>query len=182
MVDDPWQVAAGDLIVTRIPTPRIQALRLRGFDSQILRTLDRALAIELPRDPNRAVGTSMRAIALAPGEWLIVGGTVHNDVLLAATVDAAVAHVADIGEGRVVYAVSGRRSRDLIAKACPIDLHPRAFGSGRAAQSVLAQVSVLIDQPSDEAVFHIYADASYAYHLNLWFADAVLEFRTQDTD
>ena len=92
------------------------------------------------------------------------------------------AHVADLDEGRVVYVVAGQRARDLMAKGCTIDLHPRAFGAGRCAQSALAQVFVLIDQPNDEPVFHIYADASYAQHLDLWFADAVLEFRTQDTD
>ena len=105
-----------------------------------------------------------------------------SGTLLTAAADARVAHVADIGEGRVRYAVDGPRARDLIAKACPIDLHPRAFGPGRTAQSVFAQVFVMIDQPTDEPHFHIYADVSYAQHLDMWFADALLEFRNQDAD
>jgi sarcosine oxidase subunit gamma len=56
------------------------------------------------------------------------------------------------------------------------------FRCGGAAQSALAQVFVVVDRPSDEDVFHIYADASYARHLDLWFADATLEFRTGDAD
>lgn len=182
MVDDPWRVGAHDVTVTRTATPAMLVLRLRGFDDAVLAELDQCLSIELPRKPNTASGADPRAIGLAPGEWMIVGSTVPGDAVLATAAGASVAHVADLGEGRVRYAVAGPRARDLIAKACPIDLHPRAFWPGRAAQSVLAQVFVLIDQPSDESVFHIYADASYAQHLDLWFADAVLEFHTQDTD
>ena len=182
MVDEPWQVAAHDVTVARIPTPALQLLRLRGFDDVVLSALDRCLSIELPRVPNHAAGTDPRAVALAPGEWMISGSRVPDATLLAAAAGARVAHVADLGEGRVVYSVAGPRARDLVAKGCTIDLHPRIFGLGRVAQSALAQVFVVIDQPSEEAVFHIFADASYAQHLDLWFADAVLEFQTQDTD
>lgn len=184
MVDYPWRVASHDVTVARMPMPTLQLLRLRGFDDAVLEALDRSLSIKLPRMPNSAVGTELRAIGLAPGEWMIVDGTIPGGTLVA-TAEAAgarVAHVADLGEGRVIYAVTGPRGRDLIAKGCTIDLHPRVFGAGRAAQSALAQVFVVIDQPSDEPVFHIYADASYAQHLDLWFADAMLEFRPQDTD
>ncbi|KQM54471.1 hypothetical protein ASE69_18405 [Sphingomonas sp. Leaf208] len=182
MVDDPWRVAAQNVTVARISTPALHLLRLRGFDDAVLGALDRCLSTELPRVPNHAVGTDPRAIAIAPGEWMLVGSVVPSAALLAAASGARVAHVADLGEGRVVYAVAGPRARDLVAKGCTIDLHPRVFGPSRAAQSALAQVFVVIDQPSEEAVFHIYADASYVQHLDLWFADAVLEFQTQDTD
>ena len=157
-------------------------LRLRGFDDSVLAALDRCLAVDLPRKPNDAAGADPRAIGLAPGEWMIVGGGVPSEALLAAAAGARIAHVADLGEGRVCYAIAGPRARDLIAKGCTIDLHPRAFGSSRAVQSALAQVFVLIDRPSDEPVFHIYAEVSYAQHLDLWFADAVLEFHSQDAD
>lgn len=182
MVDDPWQVDGDGVRVTRIPTPAIQLLRLRGYDDAVLDALDGSLSVALPRVPNHAAGADPRVIGLAPGEWMLVGGAITDDLLLAAAAGAIIAHVADIGEGRVVYAVAGPRARDLIAKGCPIDLHSRAFGAGRSAQSVLAQVFVVIDQPSNDAVFHLYADASYARHLELWFGDAVLEFRIEDMD
>ena len=182
MAEYAWQIVGHDVSVSRLSPPTIQMLRLRGFDDDVLDALDRSLLLGLPREASYAVGTVPRAIGLAPGEWMIVGGTITDNALVTVAADAAVAHVADIGEGRVVYAVVGRRARDLIAKGCTIDLHPRAFGAGRCAQSALAQVFVIIDQPSDDAVFHIYAEASYAQHLELWFADAILEFRSDDPD
>lgn len=181
MVDDPWQVDSQGVRVTRMPTSPIRLLRLRGYDDAVLDALDRSLSVALPRAPNHAAGADPRVIGLAPGEWMIVGGAISDDLLLSAAAGAIIAHVANVGEGRVAYAVAGPRARDLIAKGCPIDLHPRAFAAGRSAQSVLAQVFVVIDQPSNDAVFHLYAEASYARYLELWFADAVLEFRTEDT-
>ena len=182
MFDNPWRIAGHDVTVTHLATPTIQMLRLRGFDDKVLGALDRCLSIVLPRTPNHAAGTRPRAIGLAPGEWMIVGSAIADDALLIAATGATAAHVANLGEGRIVYTVAGPRARDLIAKGCTIDLHPRTFGSGRSAQSALAQVFVVIDQPYDDPVFHIYADASYTQHLDLWFADAIVEFSPQELD
>ena len=100
---------------------------------------------------------------------------------MTAAADAAVAHVADVSDGRVVYRLEGRAAPTLVSKGCTLDLHPRAFGGrDRCALSVLAQVPILIDQIADDPIYHVYADASYAHHLDLWFEDAAIEFRGED--
>lgn len=182
MADVRWSGEAPDVMVSRIATPAIRIVRLRGYDQGVLDALRQALGVEFARKVGDAGGKVPRALGVAPGEWIVVGGEIDSDVFAQAAAGAVVAHLAEVGEGRIVYAVAGPRARDLIAKGCPIDLHPRAFGEGRCAQSVLAQVLVAIDRPTAASAFHIYADASYVQHLDRWFADALVEFRCEGAE
>lgn len=180
MAEAIWTATAPGVNVRRVETPPIAVLRVRGATDRVLDAIGGALAVDLPREPNRANHAAVGAVWLAPGEWMIVGDGVDRDRVLAATDGAAAAHLADVGDGRVLYVVEGYRARTLLAKGCTLDLHPRTFGSGRCAQSALAQILVLIEQRSADACFHVYADASHARHLDLWFDDALIEFRHQD--
>ncbi|WP_201781315.1 sarcosine oxidase subunit gamma [Sphingomonas sp. Leaf357] len=182
MAEDHLNVVAHGVGVRRLVTPAIQIVRLRGHDDALLSGLCQALDIVLPRTTNHAAGEAPRALVLAPGEWMLVSRPLDRGAFHNAARGTRVAHLADVGAGLVVYAVEGRRARDLIAKGCPLDLHPRVFGEGRCAQSSLAQIFVIIDRVPGQDVFHVYADASYARHLDLWFEDAAIEFRSQDVD
>jgi heterotetrameric sarcosine oxidase gamma subunit len=84
--------------------------------------------------------------------------------------------VTDVSGGRVALRIGGAKPRALLAKGCPLDLHPSAFRSGTCAQSVLAQVSVLIHALGDGEDFDLYAARSYAVHLWQWLTDAAAEF------
>jgi len=66
--------------------------------------------------------------------------------------------------------VSGTASRDLLAGACSLDLHPCVFSPGRCARTLLAQVPALIMTTDVPNVFRILADASFNDHLRAWFA------------
>lgn len=176
VADQDFAKSVRDVRVIRAQTPPIRVLRLRKADRDGIDAIGRALGVPLPAEPNRATGDALRVLWLAPGEWMIAGHGVEADAVLAAADAAAAAHLADVTEGRMLYVVDGPRSRDLLAKGCTLDLHRRTFPPGRCAQSALAQVFVLIERRHDDARFHIYADASYARHLDLWFEDALIEF------
>ena len=57
---------------------------------------------------------------------------------------------------------------------CSIDLHPRVFGVGDCAQTVLAHAPVVVWRR--ESDFWILVRASFAGHLAAWLADSALEF------
>ena len=155
----------------------IATLRLRSFDTAVLNAVSDTLGVALPIRPNTSSGRMPRGLCLAPGEWMIVGHTGEACSLLVAAAGAKVAHLADIGEGMVTYAVSGSTARDLLAKGCTLDLHPRVFASDQCAQTLFAQVGIVVDRPPEGDEFIVHASASYAHHLESWFADAVIEFR-----
>lgn len=181
MADLGFTRSVRDVSIVRAQTPPIHVLRLRKADRDAIDAIGRVLGVPLPAEPNRAAGDALRVLWLAPGEWMIVGhGVAAEAVLAAAAHGTAAVHLADVTEGRILYGVEGPRSRDLLAKGCTLDLHRRTFEAGRCAQSALAQVFVLIERCHADDRFHVYADASYARHLDLWFEDALIEFGNGD--
>jgi sarcosine oxidase subunit gamma len=175
MLEVETPITAPQLRIGRIPVDRIEILRARGSSDAMLAGVEAALGAPLPREPNRAVARRPRLLWLAPQDWMIVNGTADWSRTLMAD-QASLAHVVDVTEGRVVFEVSGAYGRALLAKGTSIDLHPRVFVPDRCAQTLFAQTRILIDKVSDDPVYHLYADRSYAHHLTAWFEDAIKEF------
>ena len=128
----------------------------------------------LPSEPNTVRGDASRAaLWLGPDEWLVVGPPDSEDELEAG-LRASGATVVDVSANRTTLELRGPRARELLEFGCPIDLHPRVFGPGRCAQTLLARASVLIwfvaDDP--EPVYRILARPSFAAYLAAWLADA----------
>ena len=67
----------------------------------------------------------------------------------------------DVSAGRVAFSLSGVQAATVLAKGCPLDLHPRAFAVGHCAQSVLGRVNALIYK-RDEASFVVMVARSFA--------------------
>ena len=68
--------------------------------------------------------------------------------------------------------MSGAGARDLLAAGCGLDLHPRVFGPGRCAQTLLARVPVVLHQLSDAPQYRVLVRRSYARWLVDWMIDA----------
>jgi sarcosine oxidase subunit gamma len=176
MVDQSWRFVTEGLVVRREPARSIHMLRVRGAEAAQLAALETALGVELPRQPTHALGAAPRVLALAPGDWMLVGA-VRSAGALAAAAAPALAHLSEVTDGRVAFGLAGARAGDLLAKGTPVDLHERAFPVDRCAQTHLAQTHVLIDRPGgQDAGFVLYTDISYVAHLTAWFQAAAAEF------
>jgi sarcosine oxidase subunit gamma len=84
---------------------------------------------------------------LSPNEWLIVCPHADEQSLadqLREGLHAQVASVVQISGGQTVFLLEGNSARELLAKGCPLDLHPRAFAIGHCAQSHVEKVPVLL--------------------------------------
>ncbi|WP_026178874.1 sarcosine oxidase subunit gamma [Streptomyces hokutonensis] len=144
-----------------------------------------ALGLSLPLEPNTVVRAGeLRALWLGPDEWLVVGPPdTQRDVedrIRAASGDEHVA-VTDVSAQRTTLLVSGARARDLLAHGCPLDLHPRAFGAGRCAQTTVARTQVVLvarDEPG--AGFWVLVRSSFAGYLTDWLLDAAAEYMRGD--
>nr|WSY49971.1 sarcosine oxidase subunit gamma [Streptomyces sp. NBC_00886] len=140
-----------------------------------------ALGLPLPLEPNTVVRAGeLTALWLGPDEWLVVGPPdTQRDLesrIRAASGDEPVA-VTDVSAQRTTLLVSGTRARDLLAHGCALDLHPRAFGAGRCAQTTLARAQVLLvarDEPG--AGFWVLVRSSFAGYLTDWLLDAAVEY------
>jgi sarcosine oxidase, subunit gamma len=117
-------------------------------------------------------GTRLRR--LSPVAWMVLGEA--SVASAAAAVAPALGHVAEVGEGRVAFEVSGAQARDLLATGTSLDLHERVFPPGSYAQTLFAGALVLIERPGAEAGFILQADISYETHLERWLEETALEF------
>ena len=127
-----------------------------------------APALRLPLEPNRVLADGGRtALWLGPDEWLVVGEGAA-DLRLP---DGA-GSLVDLSANRVVLELRGPSARDVLAAGCALDLHPRAFGPGRCAQTLLARAAVILEQTSGEPAYRIYVRPSFAGYLADWLRDA----------
>jgi sarcosine oxidase subunit gamma len=142
-----------------------------------------ALGVDLPAAPNTWVpaGTG-RAVWLGPDEWLLTS-TTETPEELEARVRAAVLSLGgsatDVSAQRIGLRLTGARVRDVLAKGCSIDLHPRVFGRGSSAQTALGQAGVVLLALSDAGDdYVVLVRSSFAGYLADWLLDAALEFTT----
>lgn len=115
----------------------------------------------------------MTALWLGPDEWLITGPT--DGAELAATLTNVFrgnfVTATDISDAYCAMRLAGPAAAETLSKGCSLDLHPRAFGAGRVARTLVAHASVILHQTSDDA-YEIYVRRSYADYLWQWLMDA----------
>ena len=140
-----------------------------------------AHGVELPVAPDTWVPAgSGRAVWLGPDEWLLTS-TTETPEELEARVRAAVLSLGgsatDVSAQRIGLRLTGARVRDVLAKGCSIDLHPRVFGRGSSAQTALGQAGVVLLALSDAGDdYVVLVRSSFAGYLADWLLDAALEF------
>ncbi|MER5796031.1 sarcosine oxidase subunit gamma family protein [Streptomyces sp. NPDC001980] len=141
------------------------------------------LGLQLPLDPDTVVHAGeVTAVRLGPDEWLVVGrpGTerdLESRIRTAGGDEPAAVSVTDVSAQRTTLLVGGPRARDLLAHGCALDLHPRAFGPGRCAQTTLARTQVvLVARDETRAGFWVLVRSSFAGYLADWLVDAAVEY------
>ncbi len=154
---------------------------LRGdpSDRWFMGAVGRSLDLLLPTEPcTSARQGPVTALWLGPDQWLItcpsgdVAATIDE---LATSLETGHAAVTDVSAGRVTLGLAGPNAVDVVAKGCPLDLHPRVVRPGFVAGSVLAKIHALIHL-SEPGSIDLYVGRSYADYLWAWLEDAGHEY------
>lgn len=140
-----------------------------------------ALDLQLPMEPNTVVRAGELVVLwLGPDEWLLVAPPGRERDLESRIRTAAgdePVSVTDVSAQRTTLLVAGPRARDLLAHGCALDLHPRAFGPGRCAQTTLGRTQiVLVSRDETRAGFWVLVRSSFAGYLADWLLDAATEY------
>jgi sarcosine oxidase subunit gamma len=140
------------------------------------------LGVELPTAPCTWVqGETAAVIWLGPDEWLVTSPFSTPEALDAGLRTAVAGHgaVVDVSGQRTTLRLHGVHARDLLATGCALDLHPRAFPAGTAAQTTVGLAGVVLLALDDTAGdFRLIVRSSFARHLAGWLLDAAVEYRT----
>jgi len=163
--------------------PFLGHLNLRGAlgDASFAAAVRKVTGVEPPAEPNTTLDAKAHTLVwLGPDEWLVLapsearaGETLRA---LREALGGTFAAVTDVSGGQTVIRVSGRHARDVLAKGCPVDLHPRAFGPGRCAQTHIAKSAALIRQVDETPAYDLVVRRSFADYLWRWLEDAAQEY------
>lgn len=150
-------------------------LRGRASDGGFLQSAERALGQSLPLGPNTFSAGVHHVCWLGPDEWQVItpaAGAAQLAGRLEQALSATHASVNDISGGQIALLLEGAGCRNLLARGCTLDLHPRAFEVGRCAQSGLARSGILLLQLDDMPTYMIVVRRSFSDYLCRWLAHA----------
>ncbi|ETK31484.1 sarcosine oxidase subunit gamma [Microbispora sp. ATCC PTA-5024] len=135
-----------------------------------------ALGVPLPTEPGTYASGDCDVLWTGPDEWLVLAppGAEGLEGRLREACAGAHVGITDVSAQRTAVLVDGPRSRDLLAHGCALDLHPRVFGPGRCAQTVLARAQVVLAAREGDA-FTVLVRSSFAGYLGAWLLDAAAE-------
>lgn len=155
-------------------------LRADVRDARAAGRLAAALGSPLPTKPNTtAGGEPWSTLWLGPDEWLVVGpegDELRIERALRAALADAHGSVVDVAANRTTLELRGPLAREVLAKGCALDLHPRRFRAGDCAQTALARAQIVLRQVDDEPRYWILVRCSFAPYLVEWLIDAMAEY------
>ncbi len=127
-----------------------------------------------------ALNGQVRLLALGPGERLVLSDVIDGPQLaerLRAHLTGYDTAVVDLSCALKGLRVEGPAARDVLAKGCGLDLHPRNFPGGSATRTRFAQLPVIIECRDRALRFELYVGRSYFAYLKSWLQDAAAEFQ-----
>lgn len=146
-----------------------------GKYDEVSRKLKERYGLDLPAAGLSAGNDSMRLIWGGEGLWYALGARVAGrdlEVELKSLL-SGVAAIVDHSDGRAIVRVSGARTRDVLAKGIPIDLHARAFKPGQVAITHASHIGVILWQVDDKPTYDIAMFRSFSGSFVSWLKHSV---------
>jgi sarcosine oxidase subunit gamma len=180
---DGWQAAFDAL-------PNVVAVTEIAFMAQLNLRVDpsgpaagavaKVLGSALPTQPCSSTRSGeYQLLWLGPDEWLILapeGAGPELETALREAIGGEPGAVTDVSAQRTTLALSGCASRELLAKGCSIDLHPKVSPMGTCVQTLVAQTGIIIVARDETASdFLLVVRASFAQYFAAWLIDAGVE-------
>ena len=131
----------------------------------------------LPLQSNRTITgkNGVKALWLAPDEWLVISNSSLDENIEAVQKVKAHTAVTDLSANRLIFSIKGADARVILAKCCDFDFHPSVFAIGNCAQTLFAKSQALIECIAEDE-FHIYVRNSFSRYVAELLIDASKEF------
>lgn len=152
----------------------VQVMARRGRTEALAAAIGGTFGLDLPAPGRWAGGDAASATWLQPGGWLLETepGTPGEWQARVAAAVGDLASAVDQTYGRSVIRVTGAASRAVLATCCRLDLHPRVFGPGSAAATLVGHVPCVVRAVAGtEAGFDLLVGSTYGR----WLVEELLE-------
>ncbi|WSQ13982.1 sarcosine oxidase subunit gamma [Streptomyces sp. NBC_01231] len=149
-------------------------------DAEAADRIGKTLGAPLPRECGRTTASGPHTIVwLGPDEWLVLSQAESGLVTaeLEGALGSAPGSVVDVSANRTTLELSGPAARQVLEKGCPLDLHPRVFGPGRAVSTTVGPIAVVLWKVDEAPTYRLLPRSSFADYLARWLLDAMSEYR-----
>jgi heterotetrameric sarcosine oxidase gamma subunit len=155
----------------------VQLAARRGQEGELAAAISPTLGMTLPGPGGSASANGRTAIWLQPGLWVVAAERGAEGSLARALAEAAgsMGAVIDQTHGRATIRIEGARVRDMLAKGCRLDLHPKVFPVGRTATTQIAHIGCLLHHAGPDT-FELTMFATFAQSFWEWATGAAAEF------
>jgi sarcosine oxidase subunit gamma len=141
------------------------------------RAVESALGARLPAEPNTAAtGGGRDVLWLGPDEWLVVapeGTGAETEAAVRQALGGRFGTAVDVSANRAVLELAGPAAREVLATCCGLDLHPRVFGPGQCAQTLLAKAQVVLQQVDDRPAYRLFVRPSFGAYVVAWLGEGI---------
>ncbi|MGV2899197.1 sarcosine oxidase subunit gamma [Achromobacter sp. AGC78] len=160
----------------------LAVLRGNARSPDFAKALERALGTAPPLAPNTVAHGHRHLLAwMGPDEWWLQSLAPARPALeqtLRPVLQGLSACVVDVSSGYTVLGLTGEHARDVLAKGCPLDLHPRVFGPGQCAQSHYFKAGVMV-RALDEGGVEVVVRRSFADYVGRMLLEAGREYQVE---
>lgn len=140
-----------------------------------LKTVQAVIMQELLVEDLPAVGSAVRRndsvlAAISPGRF-VLAGPADLATRIEGALPASDAAVADLSHGRVIFTIEGAAAERTLQSCVMIDVSLGAFRIGRAAQTMIHHIDVMIHRVGEDR-FDVWVLRSFAQSVAEWILDA----------
>jgi len=164
------------IVLRELSLATLLDLRLLPEDAAARGAAETLLGCPLPAVNRCSEGEGRAVLWLGPDAFLVIGAE-GDEARLAAALAPHRAAVTDVSDGRAMLELAGKSARNLLAKGCPLDLHPHLFRPGDCAQSHFGKARILLRQRDESPRYELFVERSYADYLWRFLLDGAEEFR-----
>ena len=142
----------------------VQVQARKSQETALETAVSAAFGLTLPEAGHASTAGEWCAVWIQPGTWLVTAPFTGLSDLInrLSPIASATAALTDQSFGKTVLRLTGAHARDVLAKGCRIDLHPRVFGPGQSAVTPLGQISCVLVQTDDKPTFDLIVPSTFA--------------------
>jgi len=170
--------SATPLVIMERMLSLVQVQTRKGRDSDVQAAILAGFNLELPAAQRAATSATMTAIWIQPGMWMLSAAGHAEGAMARAIKDATgdAASIVDQTHGKTVLTLSGAKARDVMARGCRLDLHPRAFMPGHSAVTQVAHIGCMLRQFDEIPSYEMLVPSSFAETFFGWLTHSAAEF------
>ena len=142
---------------------RIEEMGLQGMitlrgdlsSAPLKKAVKAVTGVDVPAQRGIACQGESGAAWMSPDELLLLMPYAEIEAALGTLAGAleGVHHLAvNVSDARALFRIEGAAGREIIAKLCPVDMAPGAFGLGQIRRTRMAQVPAAVWMPDEETV------------------------------